>query len=209
MVRVLKPAKLITVFTIFLTLLFVFTTVVGASHFSVPRVLNEVDSTPSATKKELAKDKLNEVKLKICERVGSRIKTNSTRMATRADKMTDRFSIIAERVKEYYTNKLLTKGVTIDNYDALVADIAAHEAAANNAVANAKSSSSSFDCEANDPKGRIAQFKDEMRSVIVELKGYRKSIVDLVVIVRTKGKNIKSPGAAESAEPATGSAGPE
>lgn len=208
-----KPAKLITVFTIFLTLIFVFTTVVAAHHVRVPRVLHEEDTTSSASKKEekqaLKQEKLNAVKLKVCEKVEARLKKRSVNIATKADKMADRFSRIAERVKEYYTNKLLPKGVTIDNYDALVADIAAHEAVANNAVANVKSSSSSFDCDANDPKGRLAQFKDEVKGVIAALKDYRETVVNLIVAVRTKAKNIKSPGATESAQPATGSAEPE
>lgn len=209
MIRVLKPAKLITVFTIFLTLLFVFTTVVAAYHVRIPRVLPVHDATPAASKKEQIQQKLSEVKLKICESVESRIKTRSTGMATRAENMTTRFTKIADRVEEYYTNKLLPKGAVVENYDALVANVAAHEADVNNAVANTQSTISSFDCEANNPKGQLTQFKDEMKKVITALKEYRTSVVDLLVAVRTKAKNIKSPSATSSAQPATGSAEPE
>lgn len=207
MIRVLKPAKLITVVTIFLISLFVFSSVVGAHHFSVSRVLHGEDATSSASKKEekqvLKQAKLEAKKLQICEKVESKIKNRSVKMVTKAESMVTRFGKIATKVKDYYTNKLLPKGGTIDNYEALVADVAAHEAAVNDAVANAQSGISSFDCDANDPKGRLGNFKVDMQEVKTALKDYRTTIVDLLVAVRTKGKNIKSPGATSSAEPTT------
>lgn len=207
MIRVLKPAKLITAVTISLILIFAFSSVVGAHHFSVSRVLNETDATSSASKKEekkaLRQEKLEVKKLKVCERVESKINKRSVKMVTKAENMITRFDKISGKVKDYYTNKLLPKGGTIDNYEALVADVAAHEAAVNDAVANAQSGISSFDCDANDPKGRLSNFKVDMKSVIAALKDYRTTVVNLLVAVRTKGKNIKSPGATSSAEPTT------
>jgi len=208
MIRVLKPTKLITAVTIFLILLFAFSSVVGARHFSVSRVLNESShATSSASKKEekkaLKQEKLEAKKAQICEKVEAKIKKRSVKMVTKAESMVTRFDKIASRVKDYYTNKLLPKDGTIDNYGALVADVAAHEAAVNDAVATAKTDTSSFDCDANDPKGRLHNFKADMNAVKAALKDYRTSIVDLLVAVRTAGKNIKSPGATSSAEPTT------
>ena len=84
-----------------------------------------------------------------------------------------------------------------------MADVAAHEAAVNDALANSQSGISSFDCDATDPKGRLDNFKVDMKAVIVALKEYRTSIVNLLVAVRTKGKNIKTSEATGSAEPTT------
>lgn len=207
MIRVLKPARLITVVTISLILLFAFSSVVGAHHFSVSRVLHGKDATSSASKKEekqaLKQAKLEAKKLQICEKMESKIKKRSVKMVTKAENMVTRFDKIAHRVEDYYTDKLLPKGAVVDNYEALVADVAAHEAAVNDAVATAQSGTSSFDCDANDPKGRLGNFRVDMKSVIAALKDYRTTVVDLLVAVRTKGKNIKSPGATSSAEPTT------
>ena len=213
MISVLKPAKFITAVTVLLILLFAFSTVVSARHFSVSRVFNDnSNATSSASKKEertaLKQEKLEARKLKFCEKVESRINTRSVKMVTKAESMITRFDKIAGKVKDYYTNKLLPKGGTIDNYDALVADVAAHEAAVNEVVANAQSGISSFDCEANDPKGQLHNFKVDMKAVITTLKDYRKSVVNLLVAVRTKGKNIKTSEATGSSEPATSSASP-
>ena len=207
MIRVLKPAKLITAVTIFLILLFAFSSIVSARHFSITHVKSHKDATSSASKKEerkaLREEKLEAKKLQICERVESKIENRSVKMVNKEENMVTRFDKIATKVKDYYTDKLLPKGGTIDNYDALVADVAAHEAAVNDAVATAQSGTSSFDCDANDPKGRLGNFKVDMKSVITSLKEYRTSVVNLLVAVRTKGKNIKSPGATSSAEPTT------
>lgn len=213
MISVLKPAKFITAVTVLLILLFAFSTVVSARHFSVSRVLNDnSNATSSASKKEertaLKQEKLEARKLKFCEKVESRINKRSVKMVTKAESMITRFDNIAGKVKDYYTNKLLPKGGTIDNYDALVADVAAHEAAVNEAVANAQSGISSFDCDANDPKGRLDNFRVDMKTVITALKDYRTSVINLLVAVRTKGKNIKTSEATGSSEPATSSASP-
>jgi hypothetical protein len=45
-----------------------------------------------------------------------------------------------------------------------------------------------------------------MKGVIGALQGYKKTVINLLVAVKTKGKNIKSPVATESAKPATPSA---
>ena len=222
-----NPTKFLTVLlSLFLVFSFVFATSVSARIlFERPRVLHEQDeATSSATKREQAKqrvhDRLEKLKEKfearlearkekLCERVEAKITKRSEQLVNRANRMTDRFDKIAERVKEYYTEKLIPPGATIDNYDALVADVTAKGAAVDEALANAGSSIDEFDCNGDTPKGILALFRGDMRSVIAALKDHRTAVVNLIVAVRTKGKNIKSPGATESAEPATGSAEPE
>ena len=205
---------------------FVFATSASARFmYERPRVLHEQDeATSSATRRDQIKqkvhDRLEELKEKfearlearkekLCERVEAKITKRSEQLVNRAHRMTDRFDKIAERVEEYYTEKLVPQGATINNYDALVADVAAKGEAVDGALENAGSSIDEFDCSGDTPKGILTLFRGDMRSVIAALKDHRTAVVNLIVAVRTKGKNIKSPGATESAEPATGSAEPE
>ncbi|MDP2721058.1 MAG: hypothetical protein Q8O75_03910 [bacterium] len=177
--------------------------------YNPSKVLTAKDASPSAAnkdKKQEIQQKLDAVKLKVCQKREAAIRKRSSKLAIRAENMTTRFNKIASRVEEYYTNRLVPKGVTVENYDAIVADIENKEAAVNNAVANAKMAISSFSCDADNPKGKLADYHDSMKAVIAALKEYRTSVVNLIVAVRTKGKNIKSPGASNSAQPATSSA---
>ncbi len=222
MIRILRPAKLLTFLTIFVVFAFVFTSFASAIYGLSPKLPHNEGATSSATKdeikervqdridnlKEKFEARLEEKKKKICERVEARINKRSDRLVTRAERMTDRFDKIADKVKDYYTDKLVPKGVTIDNYDALVADIATKGAAVDEVVATAKAAISEFDCDGDSPKGVLSLFRGDMKTVITALKDYRTSVVNLLVAVRTKGKNIKSPGATGSSEPATGSASP-
>jgi len=223
----INPTKFLTVFlSLFLVFSFVFTASVFARfEFERPRVLHGEDqATSSATKREQAlqrvHDRLEKLQEKfearlearaerLCERVEAKITKRSDQLVNRAHRMTDRFDKIAERVKEYYTEKLIPLEATIDNYNALVADVTAKGVAVDEALENAESSIDEFDCNGDTPKGVLTLFREDMKSVIAALKEHRTAVVNLIVAVRTKGKNIKSPGATESAEPATGSAQPE
>ena len=50
-----------------------------------------------------------------------------------------------------------------------------------------------------DPKSHLKEFKDDMKAAISALKNYKKSVVNLIVSVRTKGENLKDPVATSSA----------
>ncbi|MEX0622028.1 MAG: hypothetical protein WD187_03510 [Candidatus Woykebacteria bacterium] len=196
-------AKFLTVFlSSFLIFSFVFATNVSARFiFERSRVLHEEDeATSSATKRdeirhkihdrveklrEKFEEKLEARKEKLCERVESRITGRSNRLTTRAQNMTNRFDNIAGRVENYYTDKLVPAGVTVEGYDALVADIAAKSAAVDTALADAKAAIAEFDCSGDTPKGVLALFRDDMKGVLAALKAHRKSVVDLIVAVRT------------------------
>jgi len=210
-----NPTKFLTVLlSLFLVFSFVFTASVFARfEFERPRVLHGEDqATSAATKREQALQRVHDRLEKLQEKFEARLEARAEKLCERVDRahrMSDRFDKIAERVKEYYTEKLVPLEATIENYDALVADVTAKGAAVDEALENADASIDEFDCSGDTPKGILALFRDDMKAVIAALKAHRTSVVNLIVAVRTKGKNIKSPGATESAEPATGSAEPE
>ncbi len=209
-----KPAKLITFLTFLITFLFVFTTVATAVHDSQGNVLPEENTaTPSADKKAKGRDKLknrlSQVKLKVCEKREASIQKRSTRLVAKAENIQKRFDRIIEKVDTYYIDVLMLKDVEIENYDELLANVEENRIAAATKLGVAESTASNFTCEGEDPKDQVKQFRTDMKGVISALKGYRKAVVNLIVAVRTKAKNIKSPVATDSAEPATSSAGQE
>ena len=209
-----KPAKIITFLTILVTFIFVFTTVATAFHDSRGIVLHEEDeATSSANKKSKGhkdrdelKDRLSHVKLKVCEKREASIQKRSTKLVTRVENIQNRFDRIVEKVDSYYIDVLMPKGIEIENYNLLLDNINQNRVAVAAKLGVAESVANNFTCEGENPKGQLKQFRTDMKGVISALLGYKKAVVNLIVAVRTKAKNIKSPVATSSAEPATGSA---
>ena len=132
-------------------------------------------------RKAAAKERLSEDKLKICEKRQSNINDRSTKIAERAAKHLAVFDKIAERVKTFYVNK----GNTLDNYDALVAEVDAKRAAAQSAVDSLSGLKSTFNCNDAEPKLAIEGFKSAMTEAQTALKEYRTAIKDLIVGVKS------------------------
>ena len=193
-----KVAKPLVLFSFFLAFLFVFTPLVGAVEGSL---------TTAPVKKVMEQKNSNaatdgaKAKVRACQRKQTNIKRRSDNLIRRVNLIIDRFDRITNRVKEYYNNKLVPKGITVENYDQLLADIEAKKQAAKDAASIASDTAKGFSCDSADPKAQLGQFRTEVTNVIRALKEYKKSVIDFLVAVRTKGKNIKSPGATSSATP--------
>ena len=125
--------------------------------------------------------KLSDAKLKACQNRQKAITNIMTRMADRGQKQLDLFSTIATRTETFYT----TKGKTLSNYDALVADVTAKKAAAQTEVDALKANSVSFKCDGTDPKGMADSFKTQLKAEILALKEYRTSVKNLIVGVKS------------------------
>lgn len=128
-----------------------------------------------------AHGKLVDVKLRVCENRQKAITNIMSRIADRGQRQLTLFGTIAGRVEAFYT----TKGKTLSNYDALVADVNAKQAAAQTTVDTVKSDSTGFDCTGTDPKGFVSTFKDSLKSEISALKVYRTSVKNLTVGVKS------------------------
>jgi len=71
----------------------------------------------------------------------------------------------------------------------LIADIQTKKTAVQTAIAKVKTSTAGFSCTVGDPKEQVKQFRDGMKEVKSALKVYRTSIRNLIVAVRSLGKN--------------------
>lgn len=128
-----------------------------------------------------ARGKLATAKLRVCENRQKAITNIMSRIADRGQKQLTLFTTIATRVETFYTDK----GKTLSNYDTLVADVNATQAAAQTAVDTIKSASTGFDCNGTDPQGFVSSFKDSLKSEISALQDYRTSVKNLTVGVKS------------------------
>jgi len=158
----------------------------------------------AASKAAEIKDKLDAVKLKVCETRQNIIKRRSQSLANRANTQFNVFDSIATKVENFYTTKVLPKGVVVANYDQLVADIATQKTDAMNAIDTAKTDATNFDCSGDNPKAQLTNFNSDMKLAIAALKDYRTAIRNLIVAVKSAIGKFNS--ASSSAKTASSSA---
>jgi hypothetical protein len=143
-------------------------------------------------RREAAKEKLSAAKLKVCNNRKENIDKHVSQISERATKHLAVFNSISERVQAFYT----TKGNTLANYDALVADVQAKKATASSTVDALVAQKSSVDCESNAPKAAITTYKTALDEARAALKEYRLSIKNLIVGV----KSVNAAGTDDSAK---------
>ncbi len=215
MLSQLRSAKLITFVTFAVIFAFVFTTLAAATpkpnSNSQGKAKTATDSAKGKGKRrDKLENRLTEVKLKVCEKKEASIQKRSTKMVAKAEDIQIRFDRIVEKVDDYYVD-VLSPDVEIETYSDLLQIIEDYRRAAANNLGVAESTAENFTCEGENPKDQLKQFRTDVKVVISSLQGYRKAVVNLIVAVRTKGKNIKEsePVATDSAKPATESADTE
>ncbi|MBI2009175.1 hypothetical protein HYS84_02045 [Candidatus Saccharibacteria bacterium] len=130
---------------------------------------------------EVAKDRLEENKLRICQEHEDKINNHMDAIAERGQKKIDLFSTIADRTKTFY----LSKGKVLSNYDELVAAVDAKKATAQAVVDAVISSSVTFDCEGDDPKGAASEFKTDVKAMNSALKEFKTAVKNLIVGVKS------------------------
>ncbi len=135
----------------------------------------------NAQDKEVALNKPDDAKQRACQNHQKAITNILSRIADRGQKQINLFSIITQRTQNFYADK----GKTLANYDALVADVATKKAAAQAVVDTLKSTSTTFDCSGDNPKGVADSFKDSLKKEIEALKTYKAAVNDLIVGVKS------------------------
>ncbi len=123
--------------------------------------------------------------LHACQARENAIKNSLTHLTTLATNMETSFDIIATRVEDYYTNKVVPSGKTVANYNALVSDIQTQKTNVQAALTTAQTDANSFSCTSGTPKTQLTQFREDMQAVKQALKSYRTSIKNLIVAVHS------------------------
>lgn len=128
-----------------------------------------------------AKQRLEGKKLKACEAREKRIGSTMEQMTKRGQSHIAAFTKISDRVQAFYADK----GRTVENYDALVAEVQAKKLAAEQAVSGAQSVGEVFSCANDNPKIASAEFRDAHKAQVAALKEYRTAVKNLIVAVKS------------------------
>lgn len=123
--------------------------------------------------------------LKACQVKEEVVKNRFESLSQLANNMLLKFTTIADKVKEYYSTKVIPTGKTLTNFDNLVSDIQTKKTEVQTVLVQAQNRAAGFTCTTDNPKGKMTQFRDDMRLVKSALKDYRTSIRNLIVAVHS------------------------
>lgn len=132
-------------------------------------------------RREAMKERLEGRKLKACQNREKAVTNIMVRIADRGQKQVDLFTKIADRTQQFYADK----GLSVNSYDELVADVNAKKAAAQSAVDSVKSTSVEFKCDGDNPRGVADSFKQSKNDQNLALKAYKTAVKDLIVGVKS------------------------
>lgn len=142
------------------------------------------NSEPRSVQAESIRDrrqgKLDENRKNTCEKRVTRIIRIMENAAAQGTKNQQVFDKISERVQKFYADK----GLSVANYDALVADVNAKKEAASVAI-KAVQDNKTFNCDSDNPVGKIDAFNGQVRAMHQALKDYRTAIKNLIVAVKS------------------------
>ena len=141
----------------------------------------EAKKTEMEAKMEEHKAKLADNKLEVCKKHEAAINKNIQGTSDRRTKQLEFLNTVSERIQTFYTDKNLS----LANYDALVADVNAKKAAAEQAIDTLKVTTVEFKCDGSDPKGVGEANKAARQPVIDALKAYKQSVKNLITGVKS------------------------
>jgi hypothetical protein len=153
----------------------------GADHSQQVPANRQAAISAAADHKAAVEARLQDAKLRVCENHEKTITSVMKRITEKSKHQFTLFNTITERTESFYTKK----GHILSNYDQLVSDVAAKKAAAQAEIDAVNSVGSTFTCTGSDPKGTLSTFRSSWKSEITALQGYRTSIKNLIVAVKS------------------------
>lgn len=156
------------------------------------------ESAPTSAEehREAAAGRLENAKLKACQNREKAIQNIMNRVSDRGRKQLDVFTKISERTQAFYAEK----GHTLNNYDALVAEVDAKKSAAQAAVDAVHDSSGEFKCDGENPKAVADSFKENLKAMNTALKEYKTAVKDLIVGVKSVQSTTAGEGSTEGGQ---------
>ncbi len=133
--------------------------------------------------------KLETAKLRVCQNHEKTIESLMSRIGKRGKGHVDLIDTIAARVEKYVTDNNLT----VANYDALVAAVAAAKTTAQTASDNTQAAQPTFSCAGNDPNGSADVFKDLTKTRDGAVKTYRDAVKALLTAVKAAAPVTPTP----------------
>lgn len=131
--------------------------------------------------KQNGENRIRNNKQKVCENRQAEIKALLMKISTRATNHIAVFTKIAERTEKFYADK----GNVLDNYSALVAEVATKKTAAQAAVTNLTSIAEVFTCDVTNPQASIQVVRDALHAKRDAMQAYRTAVKNLIVGVKS------------------------
>lgn len=132
-------------------------------------------------RREVAREKLDAAKKKVCEARQNRINTTMQNVVNRSDRHLDYITKVAVRTQSFYPKS----GVTLANYDELVATINEKKAAAEAAIVTVQSKAS-FSCDSEGPKADIQDFRNHRLGKVEAMREYRTAVRALIDAIKAE-----------------------
>lgn len=157
--------------------------------------------TEAAKQRNQAKlaDKLDEAKKRKCEQISSNISKQSANFIAHAQKQLATFEQISQKTQAF----AVSKNLTVDQEQTLLASIQAAKAKVEQDLAMLKADSAAFKCDGQNPKGALKSFHNDAALVRSHLKGYRNLVRQLIQAVRSANGQTKT-NPPKSTSPHTG-----
>jgi len=150
-------------------------------------------ATTSSTAQAAASARLDAAKLKVCTARQSVIDGILTRITNRGNRHLALNTDVATKVENFYTKS----GKTLSNYNALVTMVNTDKTAAQSAVNQVKTDSTSFSCSGTDPLGTLQQFKDDVNGEVTALQAYKSSVQGLITGVKSVATTTSTSGGSQ------------
>ncbi len=93
-------------------------------------------------------------------------------------------------VQNYYSQKLVPSGVSLQNYEAVVSTVQASQSAVLTSIQTAQQDAKNFSCSGNQPGQQIAQFRITMQQAIKATIAYRDVVKIFVEEVLKASQNV-------------------
>lgn len=141
---------------------------------------DDTQEVSGTDRKTIAKEKLDDTKLKACQSRESLVKTTMSSVVTRSQANFDKISAAAQRAEAFYT----AKGNVLANYDSLVAAVDTAKVAAQASLSNL-TNTAVFSCSSDGPKSEIQTFHNQRLSKIDALSAYRTAVKALITGIKS------------------------
>lgn len=145
-------------------------------------------ASKSATKRI---EKLSEARKKVCETRKSNIAKRLNSSQSTASKIHTGHFKIFQRVDNFYKNKLVPNGYTLENYDDLVLEVNTNKETVEALHTSMKENGANFDCDSDDPKGQVGAFREDLQNLVEANKNYKESIKAYVQAVLDLARKAK------------------
>jgi hypothetical protein len=127
-----------------------------------------------------AQMRLSAVKQKVCTQRQASISNILDRIGQRGTKHIEVIDKISERTQAFYKER----GLTVANYDSLVANVASAKATADAAAKSVSDAQPGFECEKGNPKLMTDDYKALVQARTDAIKAYRDEVKALIVAVK-------------------------